>query len=335
MLLNRFIYLGYYLKKLDYKKFKKFFNYTRNLTKRPTLFIFLDMLISVFKYNISILEYFQFRFFELNNEERSKWAGTGYMYEYQKKMNPKNKRQILINKLLFNKKYKEFIKHRSYSKIDLIENPELFNELVDKNDKIVIKSSTGGCGVGVEVLNVKDLMYEDLMQKLEVTKNDVIEEYIVQHDELMRLSPSGLNTVRIITQLTSNNEVDIVACRLRISVNSHVDNLAAGNIVACIDPENGIVYTDAISNDITKPTYSHHPITGVPINGFRVPYWTETIDMIRKAAKKYTDNKSVGWDVAITNKGPELLEANHDWCKLVFQLPARNGLKFLLDRYLV
>jgi hypothetical protein len=43
---------------------------------------------SVFRFNISILEYFQFGFAEKTNLERKEWAGTGYMYDYQLKMNP-------------------------------------------------------------------------------------------------------------------------------------------------------------------------------------------------------------------------------------------------------
>ena len=44
---------------------------------------------------ISILEYFQFRFYEISSEEKRKWAGTGYMYEYQLLMNPKESRNLL------------------------------------------------------------------------------------------------------------------------------------------------------------------------------------------------------------------------------------------------
>ena len=50
----------------------------------------------------------------------------------------------------------------------------------------------------------------------------------------MELSPSGLNTIRIITQINEQGGVDIIAARLRITVNSSVDNLAAGNIAAPI-----------------------------------------------------------------------------------------------------
>ena len=42
----------------------------------------------------------------------------------------------------------------------------------------------------------------------------------------------------------------------------------------------------------------------------------------------------LGWDVSITNDGPELLERNHDWCKLLWQLPVKKGLKQELIPYL-
>lgn len=42
------------------------------------------------------------------------------------------------------------------------------------------------------------------------TGSDFIEECVVQQMEPMRLSPSGLNTLRIITQLNSNDEAEIV-----------------------------------------------------------------------------------------------------------------------------
>jgi hypothetical protein len=55
--------------------------------------------------------------------------------------------------------------------------------------------------------------------------------------------------------------------------------------------------------------------------------------MIKKAALLHPENRSIGWDVAITNNGPELIEANHDWCKLLWQLPVKKGLKHVLENY--
>ena len=114
-MIKRVIYLGYYIKKLDWNKFWLFLNYTSKDYNKNKISIILDVITSVFIYNISILEYFQFRFFEKNKEEREKWAGTGFMYEYQLKMNPQSERNILDDKTKFYKLY-----HRYFIKIKLI-----------------------------------------------------------------------------------------------------------------------------------------------------------------------------------------------------------------------
>jgi hypothetical protein len=159
----------------------------------------------------------------------------------------------------------------------------------------------------------------------------LVETYIVQHPDLNKLSPSGVNTVRIFTQLTAQGEVEILGCRQRISINSPVDNLAAGNIAAPINESTGIIDGPGVYSDITKSPESKHPLTGIDIVGFQVPFWKECLELVDRAAKKHPQNKSIGWDIVVTEQGPGLIEGNHDWCKLVWQLPVNEGLKRLLE----
>ena len=332
MKLKRAIYLGYYLKKLDGIRFKQFLEYTVQQTGKSRVAILYDILLSVFKYNISILEYFQFRFFELDENEKKGWAGTGYMYEFQLRMNPIEKRSVLEDKPEFVKQYADFIKHDHATLAELKENAEKAQNLLGSG-KLVLKRSDGGSGKGIIVIDTDGLNRDQLIKLLIKSGNDMVEEYVVQHQELMRLSPSGLNTIRIITQVKPNKEVAIVGCRLRISVDSHVDNMAAGNIAATVDSNSGVVTSHAVYSDMTRDPIEKHPITGIKIKGFQLPFWDETIEMVKKAALVNTSNRSIGWDVAITDNGPELIEGNHDWCKLLWQLPERKGLKNELEAF--
>ena len=68
--------------------------------------------------------------------------------------------------------------------------------------------------------------------------------------------------------------------------------------------------------------------------GFKIPYWDEILVLTEKAALKNISNKSIGWDIAITEKGPFLLEGNHNWCKLLWQLPLKKGMKHKLTEFL-
>jgi hypothetical protein len=159
---------------------------------------------------------------------------------------------------------------------------------------------------------------------------DMVETFINQHPSLNALSPSAVNTVRIFTQLNNFNEVEILGCRQRISINCSVDNLAAGNVAAPIDESTGVITGPGVYSDITKEPVSIHPITGISIVGFQVPFWKEGVQLAKDAALKHPQNRSIGWDIVVTANGPGLIEGNHDWCKLVWQLPVNKGLKSML-----
>ncbi|MBW6492540.1 MAG: hypothetical protein K0B15_15250 [Lentimicrobium sp.] len=331
--MNRLKYFGYYLIKTDWKRFLLFLIYASQKTSRSKTAILFDAIQSTFRYNISLLDYFYFRFYEKDQAERKKWAGTGFMYEYHLEMNPKASRQLLINKIEFLKHFRQFVTRQFASIHELKANNALANRLLENaSGRLVLKGSHGQVGAEVEVVECNKFTVESLLQKMQHGNYDLVEEYVVQHPALMALSPSGLNTVRIFTQL-HNGKVDFLGARLRVSVNSPVDNMAAGNLAAPLDLETGTVTGPGVYSDIAKKDESFHPVTGYAIEGFKVPFWEETLKMVTDAALLSTANRSVGWDVAITSQGPELIEGNHNWCKLLWQLPVKKGLKEMLLKY--
>ncbi len=320
---------------MDWKKFNLFLNHASTVTNRSKLSLISDAIGCVFKYNISLLEYFQFRFFELNDEQRNTWAGTGFMFEYQLKMNPKSSRDILDDKTKFYRLYKEYFVHHVADIVDLKAKPELLQQLLNNpSGKLVFKVADGNCGIDVQIEDAKKFDANSIITFMENSQFDLVEEFIQQHSVLNNLSPSAVNTVRIFTQLDHNNEVVLLGCRQRISVNSSVDNMAAGNMAAPIDEQTGIISGTGIYSDITKPQEAKHPVTGVEIVGLQIPFWTETVTMVKRAAKEHPENRSIGWDIVITENGPGFIEGNHDWCKLLWQLPAQRGLKSMLEPFL-
>jgi hypothetical protein len=299
-----------------------------------SLRLWADILSSVYKYNIGLLDYFTFRFYYKSNEERSKWVGTGLKYEFDLRMNPNHTRTILDNKLKFYDAYSPFISH-SYCSIADLENESEKAELVFTNatGKIVIKNSTGQCGWDVEVVQVKDYTFNSLSKYMASRKFDLAEEFVQQHPVIESLSSSGLNTVRMMTIVNSEGGVDILGARMRISVNSHVDNLASGNIACPIDLVSGIINGKGVYSDITKDPVTHHPVTGVALVGFQIPMWREIIEITKKIALHRPENRGVGWDVALTENGPDIIEGNHNWCKILWQIPVNQGLKSVLEKY--
>ena len=332
--LKRLLYLIYYIWKSDYRQLGMFIRYASTVTGKPYSRLVFDVVHSVFKFNVSFKDYFCFRFFELNTFNRKLWAGTGYMYEYQVLMNPRESRGVLEDKAEFLKYFKRFV-HRGYLTIEDIRNRE---ELTDKlisnpSGKLVLKWSKGQIGAEVKIVNCHELTNSFLKKYMEINHYDLAEEFVVQHSDLMSLSPSGLNTIRIVTQYHSG-KVDILAARLRISVNSEVDNMAAGNIAAPIDLASGMVCGPGVYSDITLEDTYYHPVTCKKLMGFVIPHWSRAVELTKEVAQLVPQNKSIGWDIAITEEGPELIEGNHNWCKLLWQMPVKKGLKAELEKYL-
>ncbi len=330
--LRRWLYLGYYFRNMNWEMLRRFMAFTRQQQGTPYWRQWLAIFSSSLKYNISPLEYYQFRFADLSPDQRQTWAGTGTMYEFQLVANPLQSREVLNDKRKFYQAYRQFFRHQMFTLEQLQTDQTLVESLLKQSPQLVFKSATGKCGTSVRIEPSAEFDPATLIPFMQQHHYDLVETFLQQHPALHQLSPSAVNTVRIFTRLDEQNRCIILGCRLRISVNSNVDNLAAGNLAAPVDEKTGIVSGEGVYSDITKSPVSDHPVTGVPIVGFRIPFWSETLAMVDQASRLHPENRSIGWDIVITEDGPGLIEGNHDWCKLVWQLPVKQGLKRLLEK---
>lgn len=315
--MKRIIYLAYYIKQLNWEQLRRFMANAADTTGKSQQRLWLELLTDSLVYNVSILEYFQFGFYKgLPAEEKVLWAGTGHMYRYQKIMNPRRKRHILDDKTLFYRHYRRFFKHWVYTLKDM-EGDLLYAHKVLQQPKLVLKTSNGKCGRGTaffESANFTPVSLRDYMRRAGYT---LAETFAEQHHDLNRLSPSGVNTVGIFTQINQQGGAAILGCRQRISVNSPIDNMAAGNLAAPIDEATGLINGPAVYSDINKSPESIHPVTGEPIVGLKVPCWEDCLQLATEAALAHSQNRSVSWDILVTADGPGLIGGNHDWCKRV------------------
>ncbi len=334
-MINRVIYLGYYIQQTPKKQFYKYFDYVKKLRNMSSFSLYTDLLTSSLKYNISLMDYFKLRFFEKSSKEREEYAGVGFMYEYQKKMNPKGYREVLENKAKFLEHFKDFVGRRWATIETLEQDPALMKTFLEnENGKVVVKYRKGQAGKEVDVLETKGLTGDDLLAIMKKNGYDLVETFVRQHDEFMRIAPNALNTVRIVTQLVNDNDVRIIDTSIRLSIHTRVDNMRAGNIAMPLDPVTGKISGNGTYTDITKEDTLIHPLTGVQLIGFQVPYWKEINAFAIKAARHTPENKSIGWDIGLTNNGPILIEGNHNWSHELSQVPVKKGLKKVLLQFI-
>jgi hypothetical protein len=93
-----------------------------------------------------------------------------------------------------------------------------------------------------------------------------------------------------------------------------VDNFHAGGILAKVDLRTGVLgrATDgAMALGPGTGWCERHPQTGGQILGRRLPFWPEVLDLARRAhATAFSDHVLIGWDIAILDDGPRLVEGN-------------------------
>ncbi len=99
--------------------------------------------------------------------------------------------------------------------------------------------------------------------------------------------------------------------RMSIGGNRTVDNLHAGGIASGVDLDTGALSSASnLGMDAKIGWLDRHPDTRVTIVGRKLPLWQETKDLAVKAHRAFDDRVLVGWDIAITDDGPVVVEGN-------------------------
>jgi hypothetical protein len=133
------------------------------------------------------------------------------------------------------------------------------------------------------------------------------------HRELQAVTSGALPTTRILTCLNERGDPEVMAAMLRTSFgeNRTVDNLHAGGIGALVHVASGVLSKASdLGSDASLGWFSAHPDTGAPIEGRRLPFWHEAKALALAAHRCFADRVAIGWDIAILEDGPILVEGN-------------------------
>ena len=130
----------------------------------------------------------------------------------------------------------------------------------------------------------------------------IIEARIEQHPDLNTLSSYGLTDIRIIL---CKNEPVMAMLRVPTAASDGKANLHQGALGVGIDLQTG----QGVHATHFGESISVHPDSGVSVIGFTLPFWQETVEVSKKAAKS-APLKYLGVDLALSKDGPLILEMN-------------------------
>jgi hypothetical protein len=127
------------------------------------------------------------------------------------------------------------------------------------------------------------------------------------------LYPKSVNTLRIVT-VRKDAEILILNCVCRIGANGNVyDNWSTGGIAVAVDTETGKLKKHGFFHPRYGRMVTEHPDTKITFEGFEIPNFLQALQMAAKLHRFFYGLHSVGWDIAITPKGPLVVEGNDDW----------------------
>ena len=141
----------------------------------------------------------------------------------------------------------------------------------------------------------------------------MVQPRLLPHRDLRDITSGALPTIRILTCLDEASEPEVVAALLRTSIgpNATVDNLHAGGIGALVGIHSGTLSRSSnLGANARLGWLCAHPDTGARIEGRTLPMWGASKSLAIAAHRHFSDRVVVGWDIAILDDGPILIEGN-------------------------
>ena len=202
----------------------------------------------------------------------------------------------------------------------------------------VVKNPEGSHGENVFV--VKEMIYKEkdivmvrfddekiLLSSILAKTPMLFESLVHQAKQFDLFNKSSVNTVRFMTTLWPDGSAKVIATWFKVGrVGKCVDNAGnGGNVSAAVDVETGRIY-NVMQFDGWRNTkeIECHPDNGNQLNGVVIENWDRIKEEVIKYQQAFPYCRAAGWDIAITDDGPVVLEVNDRW-DITGQLFIRKG----------
>ncbi|WP_137109772.1 sugar-transfer associated ATP-grasp domain-containing protein [Rhodobacter sp. SY28-1] len=155
----------------------------------------------------------------------------------------------------------------------------------------------------------------------------LIQEQLRQPVEIEALIGPGIGTVRVVTLWEAGGPQVLYAVWRHPAPGTWVDAAIFGkpNVGCALDAE-GVV-TDAQMGDLFTGRAVTHSLVNpeLPLVGYQLPHWPEIVEICRSAHRLFPGHALIGWDIAITGRGPVISEVNSNPLHMSYQRAYRRG----------
>ena len=133
------------------------------------------------------------------------------------------------------------------------------------------------------------------------------------HPKIREVCGDQISGLRIYTVQTENGPV-VHRAVWKINVGGRIsDNFehgASGNMLGAVDLDSGVVTRVVTKVGFDQQVNPLHPVTGAELVGFILPGWDLVKTLALQATGAFPGLIAQGWDIALSDVGPVLLEVN-------------------------
>ena len=236
--------------------------------------------------------------------------------------------------------------NRSYGQTPTIKGAAQLAGMIKENGKPVFAKLNGGIGsqgatsithLGGDTFRATgfgELNAQELFETMRLAPSAyLIQKELNHHPEMEKLFGKRIGTIRAMTFI-ADNKVHIPFTALKLPAPGNIaDNFwRDGNMLADIDEVTGRVRRVINGTGPQTKLVDRHPETKQKVTGVILPMWDEVLKMVNDVARLYSPVKFQSVDLAITEKGPTIVEINTGGSFYLPQMASGKGL--LTDEFI-
>lgn len=143
-------------------------------------------------------------------------------------------------------------------------------------------------------------------------KKWIVQKEYVSHQSLKTINPTALNSTRIYTILNNTEPEFLCGYQGFATGNAKSDSWQHGSVFVGIDFKKETLKDFGLTSvsDKRKGLIIEHPDSHIKFKDYKIPFLKDAVEICIRAHRLLYFNFIIGWDVAITDSGPLVIEAN-------------------------
>lgn len=150
---------------------------------------------------------------------------------------------------------------------------------------------------------------------------------VQQHKSISALAGQAVGTMRVVTIIEEGAPRVLYAVWKIPSPKAMSDNFwQSGSMLGAVDAACGKVSHAITGAGLDRQILEQHPVSGKSFAGFQVPHWDQIKEVACQGHSLFPEFGVFGWDIAVGEDGPIIIECNANPFHTLYQLAHDRGI---------